>query len=88
MKSSDSYKFFQEIHTIRIRLGKNKWITITNFYVPPTNSKGQVIEFNLDLIPTAASSLICGDFNAHHPTWDGIQPEDDRGTTEEPEPSQ
>ena len=24
--------------------------------------------------------LICGDFNAHHPVWDSIQPEDHRGT--------
>ena len=75
-----TYKKGQEIHTIRLRIGKNKWVTITNFYCPPENSKGQEIQFDLDLIPAVASSIICGDFNAHHPIWDQIQPEDSRGT--------
>ena len=69
-----------EIHTVRIRLGRRKWINITNLYIPPPNSIGQVIDFDTSLIPFSPSSLICGDFNAHHPVWDNIQPEDERGT--------
>ena len=68
-----------EIHTIQVRLTRKKWITITNFYIPPTNSIGQIIEFAPTTIPFSPSSLICGDFNAHHPAWDAIQPEDARG---------
>ena len=68
-----------EIQTIRIRLGNKKWITLTNFYCPPSNSSGQEISFELNSIPASASSLICGDFNAHNLIWDTIQPEDDRG---------
>jgi hypothetical protein len=34
----------------------------------------------MKLIPFSPSSLICGDFNSHHPVWDNIQPEDERGT--------
>ena len=68
-----------EILSIRVRLTKSKWITISNFYIPPPDSKGQIIEFDTSLIPFSAASLICGDFNAHHPSWDAIQPEDARG---------
>ena len=57
----------QEISSIRVRLNKKKWIPITNFYLPPPNSSGQRIEFNPSIIPFSSSSLICGDFNAHHP---------------------
>ena len=67
-----------EILSIRVRLTKSKWITISNFYIPPPDSKGQIIEFDTSLIPFSAASLICGDFNAHHPSWGGIQPEDAR----------
>ena len=73
-------KLGHEISTIRIRLGRNKWISLTNIYIPPPNSTGQTIKFDPNLIPNAASSLICGDFNAHHPSWDAIQSEDNRGT--------
>ena len=69
-----------EILSIRVRLGKKKWATLTNFYCPPVNSSGQEISFELNSIPLAASSIICGDFNAHNQIWDNIQPEDDRGT--------
>jgi len=69
-----------EILTIRIRLGRNKWVTATNLYCPPVNSTGQEISLELSSIPKAASSIIFGDFNAHHPIWDEVQPEDERGT--------
>jgi ribonuclease HI len=69
-----------ETSTIRVRLDKKKWVTLTNLYSPPVNSKGQEIAFSVDHIPSSPSSIICGDFNAHHATWDEVQPEDDRGT--------
>ena len=70
-----------EVHTFRIRMSKNKWITISNVYCPPVNSKGQVISTNVctQLISTLPSSLIAGDFNAHNPLWDDVQPPDERG---------
>ena len=70
-----------KILSIRVRLTKSKWITLTNYYIPPPDSTGQVIEFDTSLIPVSPSSIICGDFNAHHPSWDAIQPEDARGLT-------
>ena len=69
-----------ETSTIRVRLDKKKWVTLTNLYSPPVNSKGQEIAFSVDHIPSSPSSIICGDFNAHHATWDEVQTEDDRGT--------
>ena len=49
-------------------------------YPSPQHARsGQIIEYDTSIIPFSASSLICGDFNAHHPVWDAIQPEDDRG---------
>ena len=68
-----------EISKIRVRLARNKWLSLTNLYIPPPHSIGQEIKFDPNLIPHSASSIICGDFNAHHPTWDNIQPEDKRG---------
>ena len=47
-----------EISTIRARLGRKKWLSITNFYIPPPTSIGQEIEFDVNLIPCAASSLL------------------------------
>ena len=68
-----------EVLTIRIRLSRNKWVTVTNLYCPPVNSTGQEISLELNSIPKSASSIIFGDFNAHHPIWDEVQPEDTRG---------
>ena len=66
--------------SIKVRMDKRNWIYITNVYTPPCNSVGQdAIILRTDSIPTFNSSLICGDFNAHHPLWDDIQPADDRG---------
>ena len=86
IKNSLPYEFVDyrhvkgsEIHTIRIRLDKKKWITLTNFYCPPASSTGQEIVFDTSVIPISPSSIICGDFNAHNNAWDD-QPEEDRGT--------
>ena len=68
-----------EVQTIRVRISKNKWVYITNVYVPPVNSKGQVIVLRTDIIPTNSSSLICGDFNGHSALWDYNLNPDKRG---------
>ena len=55
-------------------------ISISNVYIPPESST-----HTRDL-PTPVASLlpaqdlICGDFNAHHPVWNGVARSDERGT--------
>ena len=69
-----------ESQSIKVRLGKNRWLYLTNVYVPPAHSKGhKLIKLRADSIPSFSSSLICGDFNGHSPLWDDSQPTDDRG---------
>ena len=70
-----------DVQTCRVRMSKNKWMTITNLYCPPVNSKGQDISecIATELIPSLASSFIAGDFNAHCPLWEDDYPEDKRG---------
>ena len=70
-----------ETLTLRVRMGKDEWIHITNVYIPPPHSIGQdVIELRTDIIPALKSSLICSDFNGHSPIWDSVQPADSRGS--------
>ena len=80
-KVHEGWKGGTEAHTFKVRLTRSKWVTITNVYCPPVNSKGQIIEKEVagEMIPTATSSLIAGDFNAHSILWDEFQPPDDRG---------
>ena len=80
-KVHEGWKGGTEAHTFRVRMARNKWLTITNVYCPPVNSKGQTINTEVagEMIPTAASSLIAGDFNAHSILWDEFQPPDERG---------
>ena len=71
-----------ETSTFTVKLSKNKWVTITNLYCTPASSgafAGKVIRLATEIIPTSPSALICGDFNAHSPLWDSIQPSDQRG---------
>ena len=69
-----------EVQIFRIQLSKNKWLHISNVYIPPANSKGQdVINLRTDAIPCMKSSLICGDFNAHSVLWDNRIDPDQRG---------
>ena len=69
-----------EVSMFRVRLSKNKWVHISNVYIPPENSKGQdSIKLRTDAIPAMRSSLICGDFNAHSMLWDEHVPQDARG---------
>ena len=69
-----------EVTTIRVRQTRRNWLTISNVYTHPTNSTGQVIAFRPDNIPTPDNAIITGDFNAHSPLWDLLQPPDNRGT--------
>ena len=80
-KIHEGLKGGTEAHTFRVRLTRSKWLTITNVYCAPINSKGQTIDIAVAgrMIPTAASSLIAGDFNAHNILWDEGQPPDERG---------
>ena len=70
-----------EVQTFRVRMSRRKWITITNVYCAPHNSRGHDINENVmtELIPSLGSSIIGGDFNAHSALWDEVQPTDDRG---------
>ena len=68
-----------ETSSVRVRMDKDKWITITNVYVPPANTTNNV-KFCTDIIPALDNSLICGDFNAHSFLWDHNQPNDVRGS--------
>ena len=68
-----------EVTSIRVRLTKSTWTTISNVYVPPHNTTGEAVAFIPDHIPTPSDAIITGDFNAHSPLWDEIQPADSRG---------
>ncbi len=80
-KIHEGLKGGTEAHTFRVRLTKQKWLTVTNVYCAPVNSKGQVIDIAVadSLFPAVNSSLIAGDFNAHSIVWDETQPQDERG---------
>ena len=61
-------------------MGKRDWLYLTGVYTPPPHTTGQdIIKLRTDIIPAFKPSLICGDFNAHHPMWDEFQPTDERG---------
>ena len=69
-----------EVSTFRVRLTRNKWVHISNVYIPPENSKGQdSIKLRTDAIRAMRSSLICGDFNDHTILWDEHVAQDARG---------
>jgi len=65
----------------RVTLTRQKWLTVTNVYCAPVNSKGQAIDIEVadSMFPAVNSSLIAGDFNAHSILWDETQPQDERG---------
>ena len=51
-----------EVQTFRVRMSRRKWITITNVYCAPHNSRGHDINENVmtELIPSLGSSIISG----------------------------
>ena len=50
----------------------NKSLDILNVYNPNANISLQ--EFNFYFNQLSTFSIVCGDFNAHHPLWDTISP--------------
>lgn len=59
-----------EAQCVKIKLACNKWLYISNTYIPPPNSKGQTIAFHPEIIPMKEPAIVCGDFNAHSQIWD------------------
>ena len=68
-----------EAQCVKIKLARNKWLYISNTYIPPPNSKGQTIAFHPEIIPMKEPAIVCGDFNAHSQIWDHNYPSDNRG---------
>jgi hypothetical protein len=62
----------------RVRVGRQRWITITNVYIPP-NRSGESDDLQLEQLTVSRDAFCAGDFNGHSPMWDAIQPEDARG---------
>ena len=77
----DESKNATEVSTFAVRLKKNKWAKISNTYCPPDSPAYEpgFVQLRTDIIPTSPNTIICGDFNAHAPLWDNIQPTDERG---------
>ncbi len=69
-----------EAQTIRIP-GKGKNLTIRNVYIPPSGSCQNQYKPNLEVLlnNTNETTLILGDFNAHHKSWYTEGNEDSRG---------
>ena len=66
-----------DIHT------KHKTYTVINIYIPPIRQTTQDIRtqsFDPSLLPSSSNTLIFGDFNAHHWTWDNFMPADSLGS--------
>ena len=82
-KLAKNMKSGTEVSTIRVQLGKNKWVKLTNVYCRPERSDGDPdIKFEKSIIPSTPSthdSIICGDFNVHSELWDHILKSDKRG---------
>ena len=68
-----------EVASLRVKMKKKEWVQLTNVYCRPANSAGEDVVMETELIPTAANSIICGDFNCHNELWDPFQPADSRG---------
>eukprot|EP01064_Diplonema_japonicum_P038663 TRINITY_DN943_c0_g1_i12.p1 TRINITY_DN943_c0_g1~~TRINITY_DN943_c0_g1_i12.p1 ORF type:complete len:1328 (+),score=253.65 TRINITY_DN943_c0_g1_i12:2183-6166(+) len=61
-----------------------KEILLVNIYLPPTSPSDPSDDrpsidtyFNPNTLPTGDRTLIMGDFNAHHPLWDGRRKKED-----------
>ena len=68
-----------------IPLSKKKQLRVVNIYIPPyrgTQGREELEAVMADLrrMPRQEDTIWCGDFNAHHPTWDPYVEEDSRGT--------
>ena len=68
-----------EASTLRVRIGKKRWVVICNVYCPPVRSHSHPVCLETGCLPHSEDSIILGDFNAHNLLWDQFQPEDARG---------
>ena len=78
-KVGSAFQDATEVQCVKIKLARKKWLYISNTYIPPPHSTGQVINFCPDIIPINDPCIICGDFNAHSPIWDPHVPSDTLG---------
>ena len=74
-----------EAQVVCIPLSKKKQLRVVNIYIPPyrgTQGREELEAVMADLrrMPRQEDTIWCGDFNAHHPTWDPYVEEDSRGT--------
>ena len=76
LPSSDSHL---EYMSIIVQTGELE-LTLTNVYIPPVNSIGAHYHPCITQLLQGESTIIMGDFNAHHPLWFSELPEDNRGT--------
>jgi ribonuclease HI len=65
-----------EAQAVSIQQNKDTWLDITNVYVPPSRDDSTR---DLSWIPLRNNSVVLGDFNAHSPLWDPVQPSDKQG---------
>ena len=79
LKKTDGIEDGTEIQVFDVKLGKNKWVNCTNCYISPQSSEGQCTSITTKNIIVSSTAFIAGDFNAHSPLWDPVQPEDNRG---------
>ena len=68
-----------EVMTFRVKLGKNKWLNLTNVYAPPPTHCHEDCKVVTNIIPTSENCIIVGDFNSHSPVWDRDFTTDKRG---------
>ena len=63
-----------EAQSVSIQQSANRWLDITNIYIPP-----KAKENNITWIPTSEAAILAGDLNGHTPLWDRTQPSDEMG---------
>ena len=64
------------------RNGRRPALRVVNLYAPPivqSDEDDRPTSLGLDFVPTDDRTIICGDVNAHHPTWDSHQPANSSG---------
>ena len=63
-----------EAQSVSIQQSANRWLDITNIYIPP-----KAKENTITWIPTSEAAILAGDLNGHTPLWDRTQPNDEMG---------
>ena len=76
-KVKEAQKGGTEVQEIRVKMGRNSWLGLSNVYVSPVGNVGFSTEMRLETIST--NGIVAGDFNAHHEAWDEFKAADARG---------